>query len=250
MGRIGRNSVRALLALACFGGCLTAAAYAARHARAPEAGGAERGTQPTSLPKPRIGVHPKPQTLSSTARFTFSSGRSSIRFSCRLDGAVWGSCRSPIVFTKLATGRHTLGVRAIGARGARSPIARFHWTRLEAKRFSIVADLSGLGSLYPGAPPVALPLVVENPNPAPIEVTSLRVSVRTDTTGCTSAANLALAPSTASGAKPLTVPAGTSVHLPAKGVLPPTIQLRDLPVDQDACQGARFPLEFSGSARG
>jgi hypothetical protein len=38
--------------------------------------------------------------------------------------------------------------------------------------------------------------------------------------------------------------------LPAVGVAAPTIQLRDLPVNQDACQSASFPLSFSGSARG
>jgi hypothetical protein len=40
------------------------------------------------------------------------------------------------------------------------------------------------------------------------------------------------------------------VTLPAPGVSPPAIQLRDLPFNQDACQGARFPLAFSGEARG
>ena len=54
----------------------------------------------------------------------------------------------------------------------------------------------------------------------------------------------------ASAAKPLVVPAGGVVTVPSQGVLPPTIALRDLPVNQDACQNARFPLSFSGSAHG
>ncbi len=250
MKRSGLNGARALLALACLGGCFAAAAYAAGRGRTPEAGAGSRGAAPARLPKPRIVAHPKAQALSSLARFSFSDRRPGVRFSCRLDGADWQNCRSPVVFAKLATGGHSLRVRALGRNGARSRAAKFRWTRLEAKRFSIAPDLSGLGALYPGAPPVTLPLVVENPNPAPILVTNLQVAVPTDPAGCPSAENLALTPSSASAARPLTVPAGDSVRLPAKGALPPTIQLRDLPVNQDACQGARFPLEFVGSARG
>jgi len=121
---------------------------------------------------------------------------------------------------------------------------------LEPRTFSIAPRLAGLGTLHPGAPPIPLPLVIENPNPVPIFVTSLRVSVLADPAGCAGAENLALSQAGASGAMPLEVPAGGSVSLPATGVSAPTIQLRDLPVNQDACQNARFPLEFSGSARG
>ena len=46
------------------------------------------------------------------------------------------------------------------------------------------------------------------------------------------------------------MPAGGSFRLPAQGVTTPSIQLRDLPVNQDACKNARFALEFTGSARG
>ena len=46
------------------------------------------------------------------------------------------------------------------------------------------------------------------------------------------------------------IPAGGAVSLPAPGVAPPTIALRDLPFDQDACQGASFPSLFSGEAHG
>lgn len=95
-----------------------------------------------------------------------------------------------------------------------------------------------------------MPLIVENPNPAPIRVTSLEVAIAADPAGCGSTENLALAPSNASRARPLVTPASGSIRLPAKGVLPPTIRLRDLPVDQDACQGAHFPLEFTGSVHG
>jgi hypothetical protein len=142
--------------------------------------------------------------------------------------------------------------QVLGSRGGSPGQARCRsrWTVLAAKDLSIVPDLSGLSALYPGAPPLSLPLTVQNPNPAPILVTGLRVSVGADPAGCASADNLDLGQSNASPSAPLEVPAGGSVRLPAHGVLPPTIQLRDLPVNQDACKNARFPLEFTGSARG
>jgi hypothetical protein len=97
---------------------------------------------------------------------------------------------------------------------------------------------------------VILPLTIENPNPVPIFVTDLRVAATADPPGCAREENLSLIAASLSSAAPLRVPAGGSASLPAPGVSPPAIQLRDLPVNQDACQGARFPLAFSGEARG
>lgn len=111
-------------------------------------------------------------------------------------------------------------------------------------------DLSSLSALFPGAPPATLPLTVQNPNPAPILVTELEVSVATGPPGCTSDDNLAVGQASVSRSSPLEVPAHGEIRLPARGIQPPTLQLRDLPVNQDACQGAQFPLRFSGSARG
>jgi hypothetical protein len=121
---------------------------------------------------------------------------------------------------------------------------------LEAKDFSITPQLGGLSPLLPGAPAQALPLTITNPNPVPIFVTSLQVRAAGDPAGCASAENLILAGSSASSAAPIKVPASGSVSLPAPGVAAPSIQLRDLPVSQDACQRAQFPLAFSGTARG
>lgn len=59
-----------------------------------------------------------------------------------------------------------------------------------------------------------------------------------------------LTPSSASPSSPLAIPAGGSVGLPTDEVSAPTIGMRNLPVDQDACQGARLQLVFDGEARG
>jgi len=84
----------------------------------------------------------------------------------------------------------------------------------------------------------------------PILVTSLQVRATADPPGCGSTENLVLSGSSASSAAPIKVPANGSVSLPAPGASAPSIQLRDLPVSQDACQRAQFPLAFSGTARG
>jgi hypothetical protein len=246
---VAQGGLKALIGLIGIGACFAGVAYAAtRHQ--PEPGSPDRKTRSGRLPKPILSERPDAQSPSPRARFGFTARRREVRFECRLDRRRWKICRSPALFAGLAVGRHKFAVRAVDRLGRRSAPAKFRWTVLAAKDFSIVPDLSGLSALYPGAPPLALPLTVQNPNPAPILVTGLRVSVSGDPVGCAGADNLSLGQSNASPSTPLEVPAGKSVGLPAHGILPPTIQLRDLPINQDACQNAQFPLEFTGSARG
>jgi hypothetical protein len=210
----------------------------------------ERGPGAESVPRPSIVQHPDKVATTASARFGFSARGRNPRFLCRLDGRAWKRCHSPVTFGGLAAGIHSFSVRSVGGGGRRGRAARFRWRVLEPMGFSIQPRLDGLSALYPGAPSVPLPLTIANPNPVPIFVTSLRATATADPLGCTSAENLVLAGSSASPATPIAVPAGGSVTLPAAGVSPPTIQLRDLPVNQDACQNARFPLAFSGEARG
>lgn len=243
------SGIRVLIGLVGIGACFAAVSYAAsRHQ--PAAAGGDGRARSWRLPRPAIGDRPAARSPSTRARFSFSVKAAGVRFECRIDGARWTACRAPVLIAGLMAGRHRFSVRAVDGRRRHGAAARFRWTVLEAKDFAIVPDLSGLGSLYPGAPPLALPLTVHNPNPAPIFVTALRVSVAADPPGCPGAGNLALVQSNASSSSPLKVDKGGAVRLPAQGVLAPTIQLRDLPVNQDACQNARFPLEFTGSARG
>lgn len=246
---MAQSGLKALIGLIGIGACFAGVAYAATQHQ-PGTASPDRKARSGRLPKPTLGERPDAQSPSTRARFGFTVRRAGTLFECRLDRARWKTCRSPALFAGLAVGRHKFSVRAVDRQGRHGTAARFRWTVLASKDFSIVPDLSGLSALYPGASPLALPLTVQNPNPAPIFVTGLRVSVSADPAGCASADNLALTQSNASSSSPLKVPAGGSVRLPAPGLLPPTIQLRDLPVNQDACKNARFPLEFTGSARG
>ena len=236
--------------LLAFGALATLAAVAyAASPRDVAGGGADRGPAPTVW-RPVISKHPDKVAVSTDARFDFGAGRRAKRFRCRLDRRGWKACRAPIAFSRLTPGTHSFAVRAFDQRGKRSAAAQFRWRVLEPKGFAIVPRLEEIGALYPGAPPVALPVRIDNPNPVPILVTGLRVTATADPPGCARAENLSLLPASLSSTAPLRILPGRSASLPAPGASPPAIQLRDLPVNQDACQNARFPLVFSGEARG
>jgi hypothetical protein len=231
---------------------LGAVAYAASP-QSPNPGSAPKAARSQgvgSLPKPKITMHPDKLATSTSAKFAFTVRSGKPRFQCRLDNRAWSTCQSPASFSKLAAGSHSFSVRSVGPRKKFSKAARFRWQVLEPKDFSITPQLGGLSALYPGAPAQALPLTITNPNPAPIFVTSLGVRATADPPGCGSAENLVLSGSSASSAAPIKVPANGTLSLPAAGASAPSIQLRDLPVSQDACQRAQFPLAFSGTARG
>jgi hypothetical protein len=245
------RSTKGVLALLVGIAGLSAVAYASSPSDShPGSAPSERSRASASLSKPKIGQHPDKVAASASARFTFSARGRNPRFQCRLDERRWAACQSPLVLSKLAVGIHGFSVRTVAARGARSKAARFRWRVLEPKDFSIVPQLTSLGALFPGAPAQALPLTISNPNPVPIFVTSLQVRATASPPGCASAENLVLSGSSASSTAPVKVPAGGSVSLPAPGASAPAIQLRDLPVNQDACQRTQFPLAFSGTAKG
>lgn len=246
------RTMRGMLAVLAGIAGLGAVAYAAtpRNPSSGSAPKAERSQAGGSLPKPKISMHPDKLATSTSARFGFTVRTGKPHFQCRLDDRPWSACQAPVSFSKLAPGSHSFSVRSVGPGKKHSKTARFRWQVLEPKDFSITPQLGGLGALYPGAAPQALPLTITNPNPVPIFVTSLQVRATADPPGCGSAENLVLGGSSASSATPIEVPASGSVSLPAPGASAPSIQLRDLPVSQDACQRAQFPLAFSGTARG
>jgi hypothetical protein len=241
----------ALALLAGIAGCLGAVALAAApHEPVRPPPNPERAAAGGSLPRPTITRHPNKLAISTSARFSFTARGRGPHFKCKLDERGWSPCQAPVTFKRLAADTHGFSVRSIGPGGLRSRAARFQWRVLEPKDFSIVPQLAGLSALYPGSPPLPLPLAIANPNLVPIFVTSLKVTTTADPQGCTSAENLLLGQSNLSRSAPLRVPAGGSASVPAAAASAPTIQLRELPVNQDACQNAQFPLAFYGKARG
>jgi hypothetical protein len=187
------------------------------------------------------------------------------RFQCRLDGGRWTGCASPHRLAGLAPGAHDFAVRALDRDGRPGSEAGYGWQIVAAAvavaeeqaveeqpaegiAFSI-EQVGTLALLYPGDPAQQVPLAIHNPNPAQIEVTSLTVAVAASPPGCT-AENFALTASNASEATPLLVPAEGTVDLPAASASAPAIALLDLPVNQNACQGAELELSLRGEARG
>lgn len=273
---------RAALVLAAVGCCLAAAAYAARGPGA----GAERQRRQRPL-VPRLTGHPDAVTSARNARFDFGPrarppararrGSRPLEFECRLDRDAWNACRAPVRVTGLRHGRHRFRVRAVNAAGRWGRAAVFSWRVRSAAPVSVlppprpprpaaapapppgpegeglpfsIVQIAPPADLYPGAPAQPLALRVENPNPVPIEVTSLEASLAEDPPVCPAAENFVLIPSGASATTPLVIPARAGVTLPAQGISAPQIAMRDLPVSQDGCQGADLDLVFDGEARG
>ncbi len=284
------RAVKAILALAAASACLGAVAYAATRPDDPAAGlgskpvgvapqhGADvpQGTREERLLRPQFIEYPEAISSLAEPQFRFHvppraqrmrpsppglpgpAGEPTPprRFQCRLDSRRWRACASPYRLSGLARGDHTFAVRAFNRDGRAGPAPSYSWrhvgpsgqTQGDPKPFSI--ELRGdLEHLHPGYPGQQVPVLITNPNPVPIEVTSLTVGVAGSSPSC-SAENFALAPSSASPAAPLTVPAGGSVSLPTATISAPSISMLNLPVNQDACQGTEVPLVFSGEARG
>jgi hypothetical protein len=172
------------------------------------------------------------------------------RFECRLDGGGWDGCASPYLLRALEPGDHSFAVRALNRRALAGAVAHYRWALLEPREFSVEPLTGSLEELRPGAPAQPLPLRIVNPNPAPIEVTSLTVAVAPESSTCPADPNFEVTPSSLSPAAPLTVPAGGSVSLPTATATAPAVAMRELPVDQNACQDATVRLDFSGEARG
>ncbi len=68
-------------------------------------------------PGTRLGKHPPKRTVSTSARFEFSSDQSAARFECRLDEMPYTRCRSPRVYRHLEPGSYALRIRAVDGEG-------------------------------------------------------------------------------------------------------------------------------------
>lgn len=215
-------------------------------------------------PRPTITAKPFKRTWRTHARFAFSDSRPGVRFQCSLDRSRFRSCVSPTRYRgQLARGKHTFRVRALGSwrRYAPSRPASYTWSvyrRRRVRRVPVVPRPTGksfsigaagiAGPLYPGAVPQTIGITLNNPSGVSMFVTSLSVTVSSGPAGCDSARNIGLLQADVSSVAPVEIRAHGSVTLPAQGRSAPTIQLLNLPVNQDACQSANFQLSFTGSA--
>ncbi len=83
----------------------------------------------TTAPDTTIKSGPPPSVDRGDATFDFAATEAGARFECSLDGAAFASCASPLVFTELPDGRHTLRVRSLDVAGnVDSSPAAYDWT--------------------------------------------------------------------------------------------------------------------------
>lgn len=234
----------------------------------PKAGSA--GPRNNALPQPSFIEKPEATSLSSATQFRFhvppraqrlqphlpasaltpagETQHSRRRFQCRYDGGAWRACSSPHGLGAVPPGPHFFAVRILARSGRVGPAATYSWAQAEPKPIAIEAA-GPAEDLHPGFPAQVLPVRVSNPNDVPVEVTSLTAELPAGPPSCPPN-GFELKPSNASADSPLAIPAGGSVSLPTDGISAPAIGMLNLPVNQDACQGARLELIFSGEARG
>lgn len=202
-------------------------------------------------PTPSITSGPEKQTTSTTATFVFTDSEAGVTFLCRLDGGSFSGCKSPKSYAGLSQSAHTFYVEAKDGDGNLSAPVSYVWTvgkkAVEEQPFTISGNISSL--LAPGVSR-ALPLTISNPNGVAIIVTGLQASPQAGSTkvGCDGPTNLQVAQSNASATNTLTVPANGQVTLPSGTVSAPQVLMKDLPSNQDACKGASFTFNYSGSA--
>jgi hypothetical protein len=270
-GRV--RAIRAPIALIAIGALLgSAVAYAqTRSDQGPRGAGHKTAKKQRFRPppRPRLIEAPGPTSIGPAAQFRFhvapradagapgeDSGPAADpvqrrrRFECRLDGGDWQGCASPRRLAGLEPGDHSFAVRALDRQKRHGSAAHYAWVQLAPQSFTVEPLGGPPAELMPGAPAQPLPVRISNPNPVPIEVTGLSVTIAADPPGCPSDPNFELISAGVSATAPLTVPPGGSVSLPAAGVAAPAIALRELPQDQNACQGATLPLAFDGQAHG
>jgi hypothetical protein len=191
------------------------------------------------------------QTSDTSAQFAFRSNDAAVGFVCSLDGATAAACASPAKYKNLDVGAHSFRVYALDAARNTSAPASYAWTIARPASFRITGNIAGL------APGVTQPvdLTFTNANDVPISVTAVTITIGATTTkngepnpGCSGTQNLVVVHSFTG---PVTVPANTTESLTDLSVAParwPSLQMPDLPVNQDACKDTSFALTYSGAA--
>ena len=210
----------------------------------------------TSSPAPReptISSHPDESTTSTDAAFAFSVSDGN-GAECRLDSRAWIACSSIAMYVGLGVGSHVFCVRAVNGSGVVGTETCFTWVVVAAPSapepsgpFTITGGIPS--ALSPGASR-PLSLTISNPFDFALRVTSVTVTIRPGSTqaGCDGPSNLLITQSNTSGGTiSIVVPARGSVTLPAQGATTPTVTMLDLPTNQDACKGAVFSADFSGT---
>lgn len=203
---------------------------------------------------------PDALTTRTTARITFSATSlndvgQTITFLCRLDAFLYRDCQSPYSIVKLKPGQHCFSVKPKDEAGNEGPAAQTCWTVVLDSGFKVSGETTGV--LSPGATsPVNLS--IQNPFTFPIKIvevgTTLGVTTKrgsADEPACNGTTNFEVSKQLEAVSAAIVVPAQSTKSLSELGVAQnrwPTITMKDLNVDQGACQGVRLTLQYAGLA--
>jgi len=88
----------------------------------------------TIAPTTSITRKPHERTKSRRAKFVFRSNEPGATFECKLDGAGYDECASPLKLKKLKLGRHTFAVRALDSAGNTDATPAKHRWKVKRKR--------------------------------------------------------------------------------------------------------------------
>ena len=220
-------------------------------AAASSSNGSGNGIGQGAPPQPVLATTSLPAnpTNAATANFTYTDSRPQVNFFCSLDAAAFSSCpASGIAYSSLGTGPHTFRVEARSGNG-NSPLstpAGYSWV-VANQTFPISGNLST--PLAPGVPAQSLNLSITNPYSFTMKVTAITVSVSStsNNTNCGATDNFRSTNYSGTG---FTVGPGVTETMTAAGVPAaqlPTIQMLDLPSNQDACHGVTLSLVYGGT---
>ncbi len=195
-------------------------------------------------PAPVLTETPPDPSPSYDATFAWTDSASNVTFQCSVDNGAWVSCASPYNVSVATTGNgeHQFAVRAVDTAGKTSRSTTYRW-KVNKIGFTISGNVLGL--LTPGAwKPIAL--TINNPNNWTIYVTQLNASVSSSPSTCPASTNIEFLQSPLSPSHTVAVPANGSAAVPTADR--PQIRLKNLPINQNACQGANFGLLYTGTA--
>jgi hypothetical protein len=196
-------------------------------------------------PAPLLTDKPDDPNGDGIADFTWTEAESPVTFKCQIENLAFTTCTSPAHYIVDVSndGQHQFALRAFDAAGNFSE-TDYSWKVLQAVRFTITGNAVGL--LYPGGGARQIDLVLHNPNNFLIYVNTLQVAIVNDPV-CPRASNLQLVQPDVDStpAKRVPVPANATIHVPT--AQRPTLELLNLPSNQDACKGRTFTLNYAGT---
>jgi hypothetical protein len=221
-------------------------------------------TSSTAVPAtPVITLRPADPSADTSPEFAFTDASGpSVRFTCWLDSGIHRDCTGEVgpdhnrtaegvwQFFQLPPGPHCFYVYATGWAGRAGPVTRSCWTiGAAARNFTVGGNLAT--PLYPGISQ-RLNLTFTNPSSSPVRIPSggipaRDITITSQAPGCASS-NFAVTQGLASA---ITIPAGqhSPVSLSALRVPQgdwPVIEMIETGTNQDACQGAKLTLTYSG----